>query len=303
MSTGSPMVPRLTSVIIPTRNRAGLLTRAISALQAQTYDELEIIVVDDGSTDTTWDVIAASRRADARIRGVRHDVPRGAAGARNAGAALARGEYLLFEDDDCRGEPDRVTLLVEALEASPAAAYAYCWMVSHDTDGSVTLHAGQGPWSIGTPAALIRTHAFRAAGGFDPMLPRLEDFDLWTRLLARAPAVAVPRTLFETVRDTSGLSAAPEKFVAVSARILSKYRDSDLPPAHLAAMHRRLGGKLVVHGFHREGLAHFRRAVRVWKRSPRSWLALAAGLCGPSVYRTVAGARDRVRQTLPRTSA
>lgn len=291
------MIPRLTSVIIPTRDRAGLLSRAISSLQAQTYPDLEIIVVDDGSKDTTPSVIGTAQRTDPRVRGVRHDLPLGPAAARNTGAALARGEYLLFEDDDCRGQPDRLALLVAALEASPAATYAYCWMLSHDTDGSTTLHADQGPWSIGTPYALIRAEAFRTAGGFDSLLPRLEDFDLWTRLLARAPAVAVPRMLFETVRDDTGISASSDRFVAASQRILEKYRDSDLPSAHLAAMHRRLGGKLMVNGFREAGLAHLRRSVRVRKRSVRSWLGLAAGAAGPAAYRAVARVKDRLVRT------
>lgn len=281
------------SVIIPTRDRADLLAGTLSSLLSQTYTHLEIIVVDDGSTDSTPDVVAETCATERRVRSLRHGESRGAAAARNTGAAVARGEYLLFEDDDCRGEPDRISQLVEAIESAPRAAYAYCWMASRNTDGSVTIHGAHGPSSIGTPFALIRADAFRAVGGFDPLMPRLQDFDLWIRLLVRAPAVAVPRVLFETVRDNAGISASPALLLEASERILNKYRDSGFPPRHLAAMHRRLGGSLIVNGFRSEGLAHLRRAVRLRKRSPRSWLTLAAAVAGRRTYRIFIGAHEK----------
>ena len=293
----------LVSVVIPTRDRADLLTATVAALQAQTYPALEIIVVDDGSTDRTPAAIDDLLRGDPRIRALRHETARGAAAARNTGAAIARGKYLLFEDDDCRGDPDRVSVLVEALESSPSAAYAFCWMASRNTDGSVRIHGNEGPWAIGTPYALVRAGAFRAAGGFDPALPRLQDFDLWTRLLAPAGAVAVQRVLFETVRDDAGISASTEKLLAASHRILSKYRDSGLPPRHLAAMHRRLGGKLMVSGFPDEGRAHLRRAVRVHPRSPRSWIALGAALAGVRVFAVIAHVAYRAKHWAARARA
>lgn len=288
------MNPPLVSVIIPTRDRAELLVDTLSALRSQTYPHLEVIVVDDGSTDATPEVVEEARAKDTRVRGLRHAQSRGAATARNTGAAVAGGEYFLFEDDDCRGDPDRIAVLVEAIEAAPDAAYAYCWMASRNTDGSLTIHGAHGPSSVGTPFALIRADAFRAAGGFDGLMPRLQDFDLWIRLLAYAPAVAVPRVLFETVRDNAGISASPARLLAASERILDKYRDSDFPSRHLAAMHRRLAGSLIVNGFRAAGLSHLLRAVRLRKRSPQSWMALGAGVAGVRAYRIFIGAHDKI---------
>lgn len=286
----------LVSVIIPTRDRAELLAGTVSAMRAQTYPAIEIVIVDDGSRDGTPELINEFVRNHPGMRGLRHATSSGAAAARNTGAAVARGQYLLFEDDDCRAEPEKVALLVDALEQAPDAAYAYCyWTTRMLPDHSVTVHDPDEPWSMATPAALIRTEAFHAAGRFDPALPRLQDFDLWSRLLARAPAVAVPRVLFEMTRDHTGISASDENLLIASERILTKYRGSDLPPSHLAAMHRRLGGKLVILGFRKEGLAHLLRSVSIRRRSLRSWVALIAGVAGPPAYRGVARVADRLK--------
>ena len=280
------MATPLVSVVIPTRDRAEMLRGAVEAVLAQRYPELELIVVDDGSRDHTPSV-TAGLGSGAGVLVLRNAEPRGPAAARNAAAELAHGELLLFEDDDCRGEPDRVEKLVEALTPRPDAAYAFCHSRRVTSAGGVVTKGTEGPWSIGTPAALIRADAFREVGGFDEALPRLQDFDLWTRLLARWPAVEVPETLYEAGWDDVGISASDEKLRLAEERLYDKYSPDDLPPRHLSAMHRRLGGKLLMYGHWRRGLAHFRRAVRRCPACPRSWAALAAGLTGPAVYRAI----------------
>lgn len=275
---------RLVSVVIPTLNRAPLLEAALDAVLAQTHRELEVVVVDDGSTDRTSRVVAAAARRDSRVRGLRHDVSRGAAAARNVGVEESRGSYLLFEDDDCRGAPARIERLLAALESSPEAAYAYCWMKTRTVTGETVLKGTQGPWAIGTPYALIRRAAFEAVGGFDPSLPRLQDFDLWTRILARSAAVEVPEVLFETVRDGSGISASTDRLLEAAGLLLEKYRGADLPPGHLATLHRLVGGRLMVERRRKEALVHLRRAARLQPGSARSLAALAAASLGHGVY-------------------
>lgn len=275
---------RLVSVVIPTLNRATLLEAALDALLAQTHRELEVLVVDDGSTDRTSEIVAAAARRDSRVRGLRHDVSRGASAARNKGAGESQGSYLLFEDDDCRGAPNRIEGLLAALESSPEAGYAYCWMRTRADTGESVLKGTQGPWSIGTPYALVRRAAFEAVGGFDPSLPRLQDFDLWTRILARYAAVEVPEVLFETVRDGSGISASTDRLLEAADLLLDKYRGADLPPGHLAMLHRLVGGRLMVERCRREALVHLRRAARLQPASPRSLAALTAASLGHGVY-------------------
>jgi glycosyltransferase involved in cell wall biosynthesis len=98
---------QLVSVVIPTHNRATLVARAIRSVQCQTHPNLEIIVVDDGSTDNTMDVVESL--GDQRIRYVRHDINRGASAARNTGIHLATGEFIGFLDSDVEWEPETIT--------------------------------------------------------------------------------------------------------------------------------------------------------------------------------------------------
>lgn len=279
------MARPLVSVVIPTRDRADLLRGAVESALAQDYPEIEVIVVDDGSRDETASVVADLRHSGS-VRALRNETSVGAAAARNRGAEAAEGDLLLFEDDDCRSEPGRVEKLVAALESDPDAGYAYGRGRYLDVEGRAVLKGTEGPWAIGTPAALIRSTAFDAVGGFDPELPRLQDFDLWARILARYRTVEVPEVLFRTVRDAEGISASTARLVDAAGRLTAKYADSKVPPRHWARMHRYLGGALLVRGVWGQGLRHLLRAVRLRPTGLRGWLALAAGVTGPRGYRS-----------------
>ena len=100
----------LVSVILPTFDRAELLPRSIGSVLAQTDGHLELIVVDDGSSDDTEGVVA--RLADPRVRYLRLPENRGLPAARNAGIAIARGEYVAFQDSDDVWAPDKLARVV-----------------------------------------------------------------------------------------------------------------------------------------------------------------------------------------------
>src|SRR3954469_4879731 len=104
------------SVVVPTRNRSRLLAATLRSVLRQRAVDLEVIVVDEGSTDDTGAVIAGLR--DPRIRIVRHDVPRGVSRARNRGAEEARGDWVAFVDDDDLWAPDKLARQVQAALAA-----------------------------------------------------------------------------------------------------------------------------------------------------------------------------------------
>jgi Glycosyltransferases involved in cell wall biogenesis len=109
----------LVSVVVPTYNRAQLLPRALQSALSQTHATLEIIVVDDGSTDSTREVVGRIADADSRVRYV-HQANQGLAGARNTGIATAQGDYVTFLDSDDELCPDHVALRAEYLDENPA---------------------------------------------------------------------------------------------------------------------------------------------------------------------------------------
>lgn len=131
------------SVVIPTYNRAPTLPRALESTLAQTIDDLEILVVDDGSTDDTASVLATYQDVDSRVRPVVHATNQGANVARNTGIEHARGEYIAFLDSDDEWHPEKLERQLAALEDRPDEwVGVYC-------DAGFELSAAKTPHPIG----------------------------------------------------------------------------------------------------------------------------------------------------------
>src|ERR1051325_11615249 len=116
----------LVSTIIPTYNRDELIGRSVQSVLSQTYQLLEVIVVDDASTDDTRDRIETLQQVDPRIQYVRHERNRGAQAARNTGIQAAKGEFIAFLDSDNEWLPqklERQMPLFSHKADSPAAVY------------------------------------------------------------------------------------------------------------------------------------------------------------------------------------
>ncbi len=172
----------LISVILPTFNRAGLLPRSISSVLAQTFTDWELIVIDDGSTDNTAEVVAAWRKKPAQIRSVRQ-ANQGVGAARNRGVAEARGAYIACLDSDDEYRPTHLETRLELLRR-------------HDLDliqGGVRVDGTQWVVDFFDPTKLIRISecviggtlfgkrtVFIELGGFCD-LNYGEDLDLWER--------------------------------------------------------------------------------------------------------------------------
>ncbi len=199
---GSPLV----SVIIPTHDRLPMLREAIASVQAQTLRERELIVVDDGSRDGTWEWLQTA----AGLRALRLPERRGPAAARNAGAREARGRYLALLDSDDLFRPDKLELQVALLEASPPSL-ALChsdelWLRGGRELRQGKQHEKRGGWifehclplcRVSPSAAVIRREVFEELGGFDEELEIAEDYELWLRLTCRHPVgfIAEPLTI------------------------------------------------------------------------------------------------------------
>jgi glycosyltransferase involved in cell wall biosynthesis len=185
----------LVSVVIPVYNRAHLIARAISSALTQSYKRVEIIVVDDASTDGLGATLAVF--ADTRLRCVTHPVNRGAAGARNTGVEAARGEFVAFLDSDDFWYPDKLAHQIAAMrDQSPEVAGHVCaydcikigYPARRITPNwrAQTFRRSQlfgctcGPGTT----LLCRRDIFAAVGPLDEKLRRLEDWDWLLRLSA-----------------------------------------------------------------------------------------------------------------------
>jgi glycosyltransferase involved in cell wall biosynthesis len=200
----------LVSVIMPTRNRAELLKRSIASVLAQTYRNLELIVVNDASTDHTREALAAV--PDPRVRVIHREKNAGAAAARNAGIAAARGDLVSFQDDDDFWLVQKLEKQVAALAAAPEAAWCLCGYIRiarHRNDyiggafhfKELDFSRGMG-WSrpdyslIATPSWLVRLSAFGRVGVFDERLRSWDDWELGLRLFDLSAPCFVDQPLF-----------------------------------------------------------------------------------------------------------
>ncbi len=190
------------SVVVPTRNRLPLLEDAIASVQAQTLPDWEIVVVDDCSEDGTWDWLEHLR--DPRVRAIRLDRHSERSAARNKGLAMARGQFVLFLDDDDILTPIALEKLAGALRQQPLAAASIGAKVHFDDRGHrrraphVRVKTTRTVWSevllgwIAVPGqCLFSVKELRSIGGWDGRFVPSEDQELWLRLGERA-VVLVP---------------------------------------------------------------------------------------------------------------
>jgi glycosyltransferase involved in cell wall biosynthesis len=180
------------SIIIPTYNRAELLPRAIDSVLAQTYQDFDIVVVDDGSTDGTRSVVEAYE--DARVRYVRLPKRRGVSAARNAGMAASGGEWIGFLDSDDEWLPEKLERQLALADVDPSLDIIQGWHI-RDANGVRSVWRLPDPgdkegfdlvlygWRECCVMALVaRRSALEAVGGFDEAIPHGEDWDLQYRL-------------------------------------------------------------------------------------------------------------------------
>ncbi|MBD2231992.1 glycosyltransferase family 2 protein [Phormidium tenue] len=181
------------SVVIPTYNRADILSRTIDSVLQQTHQNLELIIVDDGSTDGTAALVSAID--DARVRFMPLGENRGGGYARNQGIKAAAGKYIALLDSDDEWLPNKLELQIALLDSAtdPKVAAAYCtYYERHElTKRDVfigTTHAGDifdrllAGWCPPSSAVLTHREALLEVDGFDENLPSFQDFDLWLRL-------------------------------------------------------------------------------------------------------------------------
>ena len=159
--------PPLVSVIMTTANSLAYLHTAVDSILSQTHTNLELIIVDDSSTDGTFQEALALAASDPRVRPIHSLQAAGTYVAKNLGLTLARGEYVAFQDSDDWSTPDRLAKQVGLLQDTPTAVACTCNYERHDERGALVLnrgiHARRGPVSL----------VFRK----DPVLGRLGFFD------------------------------------------------------------------------------------------------------------------------------
>lgn len=233
----SSFQPRLASVIVPCYNQRAFIAEAVASALSQ--DDVEVIVVDDGSTDGSEKV--ATRFP--RVRWIRQ-TNRGVVAARNEGLKSARGEFVLFLDADDRLRPGAIAALRETLQAQPAAPFAYGALAIVDRHGRRTgLRQTRGTagdayaaflranFIIAPGSVLYRRDELLAIGGFQPGADAAADYDLYLRL-ARGRCIARTAAIVCDYRSHGGnMSARPRRMLIDTLRVHARHREFASTPA------------------------------------------------------------------------
>ena len=231
-------------MIIPTHNRAEILQRAVKSVLAQTFTDLELLIVDDCSFDETPEVVAGF--VDPRVRYFRHSLNGGTAKTRNTGIANARGKYIAFLDDDDEFLPTKIEQQVQVLDASSSeVGMVYVWIKHVGPDGGqlgTMCHTSEGyvfdealalslSLTVGS-TAMFRRCVFDVVGRFDATMRRAEDADFSCRVTKHFKVASIPRFL---VRYHVGHPSKSEPYSASKRELivrrdfvlrhLAKYRD------------------------------------------------------------------------------
>ena len=191
----------LVSVVIPTYNRAVFLKEALASVLAQTYRPLEVIVVDDGSTDETPRLIT-------RYPVVYHRKAKGGpASARNRGILFSKGELIAFLDSDDLWLPEKVEKQVAFFERHPqevAVQPEEIWIkngrrlfpkAKHRKPNGYFFHRAVKLCVVSPSGIMLRRKVFEEIGLFDEAFPVCEDYELWLRLAVRYPVRLIPEPL------------------------------------------------------------------------------------------------------------
>ncbi len=267
----------LISVILPTRNRAKQVKLAVLSVLAQTEGNLELIVVDDGSTDDTLSVLAEIR--DSRLRVVCQEHG-GACRARNKGVTLSRGRYVAFQDSDDIWHRDKLAVQLRCLRET-GAAVVFCPLMERRPDGGIYLfpsRSGEGLirpedslLGAGTQTLLGLREAFLAFP-FDPDLPRLQEFEMLYRLRKRHAVYYLDRPLVDYRPDGDSISASPEKLIRAIRLLREKHPALFFGPTAENVEKKALAGRLRLDA---------RRACLMGQEVYRDCLRLAAELDDP----------------------
>lgn len=280
------------SVVIPTFNRAHVLGRAIASVLGQTYTELELIVVDDGSSDGT----AALMRefADPRLRYVQQPRNLGVSAARNRGVTEARGEWLAFLDSDDLWLAQKLERQFAALEGVDCAA-SYCCLLRIDGDNQTripyradTVNSGAQPWPSllmdglwYSQTWLVPKRVLLAAGLFDERMNIWEDWDLFLRIALQGPVHHLPEILVHSTVSGDSLVGKhgnrPKNLRILQEKHAVLFGQDAAVAAHHVYTRARFE---LLYGSWLKGWGALAHAIALQPLRARGWMLLAASSTG-----------------------
>jgi len=271
------------SVVIPAYNRAHCVEKAIDSVLAQTVDRIEIILVDDGSTDNTRDIIA--EKYGDRVRYIFQE-NQGIPGARNTGINHSRGEYVAFLDSDDSWRPNKLEKQLRLFEEHPEYGMVACRCAKiqcaenpkkPDRPLSYQGRRGKSGWIlkdlfaknfIRTSSVIIRKNCFEKVGLFDETLLQTQDYDLWLRMAAAYPVGFINESLTVYLDNARGISTDSllgrlYRQRALEKAYLKKAVPKKLYRRRMAQAYNVIGRHYLRRGDRAKGLKYLKQSLRL----------------------------------------
>ncbi len=294
------------SIIIPTYNREHLLGRAIQSVLDQTYQNFELIIVDDGSTDDTEKLVKSFNSE--KIRYIWHGENKGPSAARNTGIQSAKGDYIAFQDSDDEWMPRKLEKQMRAFEtASPAVGIVYTGRYSIKNDKKD--YAPPTKWTpidgdifssllkaclVPAQVALVKRDCFERAGMFDERFPALVDWELFLRMSRYYQFKCINEPLVIKYHQPDSITENQSACIKGFEQMLETYfEDIKQDKTLLARYYFWLGHLLYSNGKLSEGWNYFVRSLKAYPLDIRVVGALLVSLLGKTIYNIVA---ERYRQ-------
>ena len=282
------------SVLIPTYNRALHLRAAIASVLDQTFQDFEVIVVDDASTDDTFAVVRSVD--DARVRYLRHETNKKEAVSRNTALRAASGEYIAFLDDDDEWVREKLQRQVELLENRPpefGGVYTGCVTIDR-TSGNVVggvIPEKRGNifedmivknW-VGTPSTvLFKKECFSQVGLFDETIAFGVDYDMWIRIASKYQLDYISEPLVKYYIQSDRLSTNHELVICGLENQIVKYGSLFRKSSKgLSRRYRIIGTLYCYTGDLKKGRQALLRAIRINPFELRQYFNLCTSFFGP----------------------
>jgi glycosyltransferase involved in cell wall biosynthesis len=289
----------LVSVILPTYNRAPLLRRSIQSVLSQTYSNLELLVVDDCSSDSTQSVVQSFR--DKRIHFLKHEKKQGGAIARNTGIKAAKGAYIAFQDSDDEWLPRKLEKQMKAFEIGQpnlGVVFSNYWRINRhrkfyglynvadllkltpEKIHDVLLEEN----FVGTPMAVVRKVCFEKVGLFEA-LPRLQEWDLWIRISQHYSFCHINEPLVNVYVQPDSISHDITALIEAREYLLNKYfEEISKKPRLLSRHYFEIGTFHCLIGKTESGKNYLLKALRITPFEPKLVLSALAASMGSTVY-------------------
>lgn len=293
------------SIIIPTHNRAELLQLAIKSVLGQTFQDFEIIIVDDASTDNMTDVVSAFK--DERIKLFRRDVSGGDAVARNLGIANSKGEYIALLDDDDEWFPEKLQRQIGILMNSTpeiGAVYTGCIFIDIESQKILGVRYAEERGNIfsailaenriNTSSVVLKRTCFEKVGLFDESIPWCSDQDMWIRISKEFQWECVRDTLVKYGEHLNKLTNHFGLKIKGKEKIIEKYKRNLLasPKAH-TFHYLSLGIMYCLTGDTRKGREAYFKTLKLYPLNIKPCLYLCLSFLGAPIFKKVVEFRNR----------